>query len=100
MSLGPHLPIEGHGNLVVELQSGQKSVRLKLIDVSYVPSLSYHVFSGPAGGKQGRTYLGDHRGITVILYAVESLLVPLVGNLYFTYVTGLHTETGQAGAVH
>ena len=63
---GTHLPIEGHGNLV-EFQSGQNSVRLKLIDVTYVPSLSYHLFSGPACVKQGHTYLGYRRQITVTL---------------------------------
>ncbi|CAN0594912.1 unnamed protein product, partial [Laminaria digitata] len=71
---GTHLPIEGHGNLVVDFQSGQNSVRLKLIDVAYVPRLSYHLFSGPACVKQGHTYLGGHRGITVNLKSGESLL--------------------------
>ncbi|CAN0544371.1 unnamed protein product, partial [Laminaria digitata] len=83
---GTHLPIEGHGNLVVDFQSGQNSVHLKLIDVAYVPRLSYHLFSGPACVKQGHTYLGDHRGITV-------------GTLYFSYGTRLDTETVQACAV-
>ena len=86
---GTHLPIERHGILVLEFQSGQNSVHLKLIGVAYVPSLSYHLFSGPARVKQGRTYLGDHRGITVNLKSDESLLVPLVRNLYFTYVLDL-----------
>ncbi|CAN0574340.1 unnamed protein product, partial [Laminaria digitata] len=81
---GTHLPIEGHGNLVVDFQSGQNSVRLKLIDVAYVPRLSYHLFSGPACVKQGHTYLGDHRGITVNLKSGESLLFHLVGTLYFS----------------
>ncbi|CAN0557992.1 unnamed protein product, partial [Laminaria digitata] len=71
---GTHLPIEGDGNLVVDFQSGQNSVHLKLIDVNYVPRLSYHLFSGPACVKQGHTYLGDHRGITVNLKSGESLL--------------------------
>ncbi|CAN0535565.1 unnamed protein product, partial [Laminaria digitata] len=75
---GTHLPIEGHGNLVVDFQSGQNSVHLKLIDVAYVPRLSYHLFSGPACVKQGHTYLGDHRGITVNLKSGESLLFPLL----------------------
>ena len=96
---GTHLPIEGHGSLDVEFQSGQNSVRLKLIDVAYVPSLNYHLFSGPACVKQGHTYLGDHRGVTVNLKSGESPLVPLVGNLYFTYGTRLDTETEQACAV-
>ena len=96
---GTHLPIERHGILVLEFQSGQNSVHPKLIDVAYVPSLSYHLFSGPARVKQGRTYLGDHRGITVNLKSDESLLVPLVRNLYFTYGTRLDTETEQASAV-
>ncbi|CAN0522408.1 unnamed protein product, partial [Laminaria digitata] len=96
---GTHLPIEGHGNLVVDFQSGQNSVRLKLIDVAYVPRLSYHLFSGPVCVKQGHTYLGDHRGITVNLKSGESLLFPLVGTLYFSYGTRLDTETVQAFAV-
>ena len=31
---GTHLPIKSHRNLVIEFQSGQNSVRLKLIDVA------------------------------------------------------------------
>ena len=52
---GKHLPIEGHGNLVVEFPSGQNSVCLKLIHVANVPSLSCHLFSGPACVEQNHT---------------------------------------------
>ena len=82
-----------HGNLVVEFQSGHNYVRLKLIDGAFVSS------SGPACVKQGHTYLGDHRGITTNLKSGESLLVHLVGNLYFTYGTRTDTGTEQACAV-
>ena len=50
-----------HGNLVVEFQSGHNYVRLKLIDGAFVSS------SGPACVKQGHTYLGYRRQITVTL---------------------------------
>lgn len=56
-----------HGNLVVGFKCGQNSVRLKLIDVAYVPRLSYHLLLGHACVKQGHIYLGDHKRITANL---------------------------------
>ncbi|CAN0536036.1 unnamed protein product [Laminaria digitata] len=83
---GTHLPIEGHGNLVADFQSGQNSVRLNLIDVAYSPRLSYHLFSGPACVKQGHTYLGDHRGITVKTQVWRVAAVPFGRNLVLLLV--------------
>ena len=96
---GKHLPRVCHGNLVVEFQSDQDLVRLKFVDVAYVPSLSYHLFSGRACVKQNHTHLGDQRGITVDLKSGESLLFPLVGPLHFSYGTRLESQTVQACAV-
>ena len=95
---GKYLPIEGHGNLTDEFQSGRNSVHLKCVDVAYVPSLSYYLSSGLACVKQDHAYLGDHRGITVNRKSGESLLFPLVGTLYFSYGTRLDSETVKAFA--
>ncbi len=95
---GAHLPIEGHGNLVVEFQSGQGSVRMELFNVAYVPALSYHLLSLPMAVAQGHTYTGDEKGITVHMKSGEELLVPLVGKMHFSYGYRLGSDE-QACAV-
>ncbi|CAN0562204.1 unnamed protein product [Laminaria digitata] len=96
---GAELPIEGRGNLVVDFQSGQGSVRQVLYNVAYVPSLSYHLFSLPACVGQGHTYVGDSTGITVNFKSGDSLLVPLVGDMYFSYGYRLDDDDEVACAV-
>lgn len=37
--------IKGRGNLVIDFQSSEAMMRMELIDVAYVPTLSYHLIS-------------------------------------------------------
>ena len=84
------LPIEGHGNLVVEFDNGWKKIHVELIDVAYIPLLSYHRFFLRSAVKRGHTYLGDSRGITLKLKPGKTFLVPEIGNLYWS--RGLRTK--------
>ena len=87
---GARLPIEGHDNLAVEFDNGWKKMTVELIDVAYVPLLSYHLFSLCSAVKRGHTYLGDSRGIPLKLKSGKTFLVPEIGNLYWS--RGLRTE--------
>ena len=82
---GKQLPIEGHGNLVVDFQSGQDFVRIELLNVAYVPSLGYHLLSIPSCIGDGHTFVFDTKGVTVHLKSGQELLVPPVGKMYFGY---------------
>ena len=93
------LPIEGHGNLVVDFQSGQDFVRIELFNVAYVPSLGHHLLSIPFCVGDGHTFVFDTKGVTVHLKYGQELIVPPVGKMYFGYGHRLVSETEQACAV-
>ena len=59
--------MEGRGNLVVDFQSGTGTKRMELIDVGYVPTLSYNLISLAKIVKPGHKYSGDDPGLTVHL---------------------------------
>ena len=78
---GKQLPIKGHGNLVVDFQSGQDFVRIELFYVAYVPSLGYRLLSIPTCIGDGYTFVFDTKGVTVHLKSGQELLVPPVGKM-------------------
>ena len=96
---GKQFLIEGHGNLVVDFQSGQDFVRIEIFNVAYVPSLGYHLPSIPSCIGDGYTFVFDTKGVTMHLKSGQELLVPPVGKMYFEYSHGLVSETEQACAV-
>ncbi|CAN0197419.1 unnamed protein product, partial [Pylaiella littoralis] len=96
---GAQLRIEGRGDLLVDFQSGPGQVRVKLMSVAHAPTASYHLLSLPACVKQGHTYNGDSRGITMHLKSGQTLLAPLVGNLHYAYGYRLGSEIEQTCAV-
>ena len=69
---GKQLPIEGHGNLVADFQSGQDFVRIELFSVAYVPSLGYHLLSIPSCIGDGYTFVSILRALQCILSLVRS----------------------------
>ena len=77
--------VEGRGNLVIDFQSGTGTKRMELIDVGYVPSLSYNLGSLAKIVKAGHKYTGDDPGLTVHLQSEEDLLCPIVGDMYISY---------------
>ena len=70
---GKQLPIESHGNLVVDFQSGQDFVRIELLNDAYVPSLGYHLLSIPSCIGDGHTFVFDTKGVTVHLKSGQEL---------------------------
>jgi len=77
--------VEGRGNLVIDFQSGTGTKRMELIDVGYVPTLSYNLISLAKIVKAGHKYSGDDPGLTVHLKSGEDLLCPVVGDMYISY---------------
>ena len=58
---------------------------MELIDIGYVPTLSYNRISQTNIVKAGHKYSGDDHGLTVRLKSREDLLCPLVGDMYISY---------------
>ncbi|CAN0397749.1 unnamed protein product, partial [Hapterophycus canaliculatus] len=65
---GSLLPIEGHGDLTVDFQSGQGVVRVVLSNVAYVPRLNYNLLSLPTiAADRPNSFFGDFLGIRLNL---------------------------------
>ena len=77
--------VEGRGNLVIDFQSGTGTKRMELIDVGYVPTLSYNLISLAKIVKAGHKYSGDDPGLTVHLKSGEDLPFPVVGGMHISY---------------
>ena len=73
--------VEGRGNLVIDFQSGTVTKRMELIDVGYVPTVSYNLVSRAKVVKAGHKYSGDDPGLTVHSKSGEDLLCPVVGDM-------------------
>lgn len=58
---------------------------MELIDVGYVPTLSYNLISLAKIVKAGHKHSGDDPGLTVHLKSGEDLLFPVVGDMYISY---------------
>ena len=77
--------VEGRSNVVINFQYGTGTKRMELIDVGYVPTLSYNLISLAKIAKAGHKYSGDDPGLTVTLKSGEDILCPVVGDMYISY---------------
>ena len=58
---------------------------MELIDVGYVPTLSYDLIALAKTVEAGHKYSDDDSGLTVHLKSGEDLLCPVVGDMYISY---------------
>ncbi|CAN0246884.1 unnamed protein product, partial [Scytosiphon promiscuus] len=83
---GSLLPIEGHGDLIVDFQSVQGVVRVVLSNVAYVPRLNYNLLSLPTiAADRPNSFFGDYLGIRLNLKGGKKVHAPYVGKLYLQY---------------